>query len=320
MCEIEAGMTISFSSNLLQKYNNTTNSRVNSSISVNKKTSALDNSPKTDRSSINNNTAMLASSLAGLAVLGTAAAFGYRPYKNMRIENNIKKLINNFKDLYPRYEVVNPIVTKLKNGKTKIEIFNDEDLQLGYRYVLLAGKNGKLEKRITFFDSDELRMHSYLSFKDINGDISDKFVTKMSTDSDGETFNLTFIYPKGKKDDDAPATFLFSRVNDDGYNRVIVNKGINESHDNIGMIDAAFPDDNKKISVLTRFVKDRNSNLTCIKLAPNHKPVAFAMDDIDRYYDKETSDKLSKFISEDVSKFVEKIGEISDKLSLGVNL
>ena len=68
------------------------------------------------------------------------------------------------------------------------------------------------------------------------------------------------------------------------------------------------------------FVKDRNSNLTCIKLAPNHKPVAFAMDDIDRYYDKEISVKLSKFISEDVSKFIEKIGEISDKLSLGVNL
>ena len=100
MCEIEAGMTISFSSNLLQKYNNTTNSRVNSSISVNKKTSALDNSPKTDRSSINNNTAMLASSLAGLAVLGTAAAFGYRPYKNMRIESNIKKLINNLYNAY----------------------------------------------------------------------------------------------------------------------------------------------------------------------------------------------------------------------------
>ena len=98
---------------------------------------------------------VLGSALIALAAAGIYIAT--RGKTKINPDNNIQNVIKSFKERYPKLAEKETVITKLKNGKTKIEIPRADN----EKEFLICNKDGNFEKRIRMVYNDDGSTHYY---------------------------------------------------------------------------------------------------------------------------------------------------------------
>lgn len=304
-------MPITFSANLLENYQN--KAKLETEKNITKKADA----PVQELNAANTKkTQKLALSLGGLAVLGIAAISSHKIYKCHKIKQNIQNTIIEFKENFGEFEDISPIITKLKNGKTKIELNNIETSPDGYKNILICDKNGKFEKRVAFLTEPDSGAKGYITCNYMVGEPNYKkykSVFKLDADNNGTPGSMTFIVNENSSTGKRTTGVILKQNNNEGVIRVHTQVDTDTLSNLI--IDTGLFDENHKVKFINRTITNDPDNpcSECIKFEPKHKPLKFNIEEIEKYYDNETIDKLQNFQEKHLDKIMSMLDSINDK-------
>ena len=230
----------------------------------------------------------------------------------------IKNVLRNQDCIYlikhGEFEDISPIITKLKNGKTKIELNNIETSPDGYKNILICDKNGKFEKRVAFLTEPDSGAKGYITCNYMVGEPNYKkykSVFKLDADNNGTPGSMTFIVNENSSTGKRTTGVILKQNNNEGVIRVHTQVDTDTLSNLI--IDTGLFDENHKVKFINRTITNDPDNpcSECIKFEPKHKPIKFNIEEIEKYYDNETIDKLQNFQEKHLDKVMSMLDSIN---------